>query len=474
MKIPPFGGIIKINNLIVLLKKNSLILDNKQSKINKTQKPLNMNLKLILTIILSLMVIISATAQIDVEGKIRSKSYDRADQRTDQGIDKGMDKIEEGVGSLFKKKKKDSTEEAEQETDNSEQTDNEEEESTNTSAKTKQEAPKQKLEAYTQYDFVAGDKILYYEDFSQDAIGDFPALWSTNGSGEVKTLNMAAGKWFHLNGTDADYCYTKSIDFPTNFIVEFDLIPDEKCRYGLGLTLYGDSENNELTTKLYPGEKGFHINMTTEGWETLGYNNITNGDMPTGNSETNPVVREQVNHVIVWVQNRRVRIYHQGSKVLDMPTNIYADTKFNRFRFSGYDTYNPYVSNLKITTASADTRSKLITEGKLVSYGIYFDSGKDLVKPESYGAVKEIAAVLKENPLVKIKIVGHTDSDGDDSKNLDLSKRRAASVKNYLVSQFQANGTNIETDGKGEGTPVESNNTTEGKARNRRVEFIKL
>jgi OmpA-OmpF porin, OOP family len=215
--------------------------------------------------------------------------------------------------------------------------------------------------------------------------------------------------------------------------------------------------------------------LTSEKWETLGYNNITNGDWLIGQSETNPVVKEQLNHVIVWVQNRRVRIYHQGGKVLDMPTNIYADTKFNRFRFSGYSrNAYPFVSNLKITTASPDTRSKLITEGKLVSYGIYFDSGKDVVKPESFGAIKEIAAVLKENPTVRVKIVGHTDSDGDDAKNLDLSKRRAASVKNYLVSQFQANGSNIETDGNGESVPIESNNTTEGKAKNRRVEFLKL
>jgi OmpA-OmpF porin, OOP family len=217
------------------------------------------------------------------------------------------------------------------------------------------------------------------------------------------------------------------------------------------------------------------MSMTSEGWETLGYNNITNGDWLIGQSASNPVVKEQLNHVIIWIQNRRLRIYHKGAKVLDMPTNIYADAKLNRFRFSGYDrSVFPYVSNLKITTAAADTRSKLITEGKLVSYGIYFDSGKDVVKPESYGAVKEIAAVLKENPTVKIKIVGHTDSDGDDAKNLDLSKRRAASVKNYLVTQFQANGNNIETDGKGESAPIESNNTTEGKARNRRVEFLKL
>jgi outer membrane protein OmpA-like peptidoglycan-associated protein len=421
------------------------------------------------------MVIASATAQIDVEGKIRSKSYDRADQRTDEGVDKGLDKLEEGVVSVFKKKKKEKAEDSQESEEEMESQEQEEGESEESAAKPKQTTPKQKLEAKTQYDFVPGDKILYFEDFSQDAIGDFPALWTTNGSAEVKTVNIASGNWFHMNGQDAMYCYTKPIGFPPNFIMEFDIIPDENYEHGLQLSFYGDTEEKEFTDDLYPGEKGVHIFLTNEGWETLGYNNITNGDWLTGQSETNPVVKEQVNHVIVWIQNRRVRIYHQGSKVLDMPTNIYADTKFNRFRFSGYDRYvSPYVSNIKITTASPDTRSKLITEGKLVSYGIYFDSGKDVVKPESYGAIKEIAAVLKENPSVKIKIVGHTDSDGDDAKNLDLSKRRAASVKSYLVSQFQANGSNIETDGKGEGAPMESNNTSEGKAKNRRVEFLKL
>jgi OmpA-OmpF porin, OOP family len=433
-----------------------------------------MKSKLMLTILLSFMVIVSSTAQIDVEGKVKNKAYDRADQRTDEGIDRGMDKFEEGIGNLFKKKKK-ADKQDDEESQESDQNEEEEEESDIKPAREKAPAQKQKLEAKTQYDFVPGDKILYFEDFSQDAIGDFPAHWTTNGSAEVKTVNIAPGNWFHMNGQDAVYCYSKTIGFPPNFIMEFDIIPDDRYEHGLQLCFYGESEEKELTDELYPGEKGLHIFMTSEGWETLGYNNITNGDWLTGQSETNPVVKEQVNHVIVWIQNRRVRIYHQGLKVLDMPTNIYADTKFNRFRFSGYDrAVYPYVTNLKITTASPDTRSKLITEGKLVSYGIYFDSGKDVVKPESYGAIKEIAAVLKENPAVKIKIVGHTDSDGDDAKNLDLSKRRAASVKNYLVSQFQSNGANIETDGQGESAPMESNSTNEGKARNRRVEFLKL
>jgi outer membrane protein OmpA-like peptidoglycan-associated protein len=119
-------------------------------------------------------------------------------------------------------------------------------------------------------------------------------------------------------------------------------------------------------------------------------------------------------------------------------------------------------------------RSKLLTEGKLVSYGIYFDVNKDIVKPESNGTLKGIAQVLSENPDVKIKIVGHTDSDGADAANLDLSKRRADSVKNELVKTFGIDAGRIETDGKGETVPVAANDIPANKAMNRRVEFIKL
>ena len=430
-----------------------------------------MQTKLLLALVLAFVVAFSTSAQIDVEGKVKNKTYDRVDQRTDEGIDEGLDKIEEGIGSIFKKKKNtDNKEEEESDGEN----EGEASQDGPGSIEAKKAPQQQKLEAYTQYDFVPGDKILYFEDFSQDAVGDFPALWATNGSGEVKTLNLAPGNWFHMNGDDAVYNYSKSINFPNNFIMEFDIVPDEEYN-DFTLTLYEESEPRELNDDLYPGDKGIHITLDESRWKTLGYNNKDESDWLEGHSERMPVLKEEVNHVIIWIQNRRVRIYHQGTKALDMPTNIYAGSKFSRLRFSGWSTSSkPYITNLKVTTAAPDTRSKLLTEGKLISYGIYFDSGKDVVKPESYGAIKEIALVLKENPSVRVKIVGHTDSDGDNDSNLDLSKRRAASVKNYLVSQFQMEASRIETDGKGESEPIETNTTTEGKARNRRVEFLKL
>lgn len=387
----------------------------------------------------------------------------RVEQKAEEVTEKAMDKAEESVTKEDKNKKSASNEEEEEGAIVTE------EKGKNMAANTSQ-----KLTGTSQYDFVPGDQILFYDDFSQDAIGDFPALWTTNGSGEVKSVNIAPGKWFHMNGEDAVYCYTRQIDFPDNFIVEFDIIPDEKYQYGIQFTLYQENADDpkEMNDDLYPGEAGLHVDLGYDRWDTKGYKETQ--DWLTGQATKNTVVREKENHVILWVQKRRVRIYHQNAKVLDMPTNIYPNVKFNRMRFSGWDRYSaPYVSNLKITTASPDTRSKLITEGKLVTYGITFDVNKADVKPESFGTLKSIADVLKENGPVRVKIIGHTDSDGDDAKNLELSQRRAQSVKNELVSKFGIDASRIETEGAGETTPVAPNDTPANKALNRRVEFVK-
>ncbi|MBN2778247.1 MAG: OmpA family protein [Bacteroidales bacterium] len=429
----------------------------------------------------------STVAQIDVKGKVEDKTTNRIDQRLDEGIDKSLDGIENGVKGVFKKKDKKNKNESENEEtdDNSEmigsETESEEsQESIDSKPVEEKTDDKPKLESYTQYDFIPGDQILFFEDFSQDAVGDFPMLWTSNSTGEVKTINIAEGKWFHMNGEDATYCFPKDIAFPDNYIIEFDIIPDAQYEHGIDLTLYQtDPENvREIEDDLYPGLNGLHITLSLDKWETKGYGLDQDGnelEWIIGKSTKNMVQKEKVNHVIIWIQNRRVRIYHAGAKVVDVPTNIYAGSEFNRFRFFGWDRYSyPYISNFKITTASPDMRSKLLTEGKLVSYGIYFDSGKDVVKPESYGSVKEIAAVLKENPEVKIMIVGHTDSDGEDAMNLDLSKRRAANVKAYLVSEFGISADRISTEGKGESQSLVPNSSVENKAKNRRVEFIKL
>lgn len=337
---------------------------------------------------------------------------------------------------------------------------------------------KAKVQSTTKYDFVPGDKVLFYEDFSQDAIGDFPTLWTTDGTGEVREVSGYAGRWLFAPSNEHAYCLMKNLEIPKNFIFEFDVIPtpsnpgEDEEHASFELTFF-KKDGDYLINEIVPGNAGFHVIATTTSWSAAGYRDQEYiSDL---SSLAAPVKINKLNHVIVWVQGRRLRVYHEGQKIIDGPTALPENVAFNRFRFSMWgQTGYPFFSNLKITTAAPDTRSKLLTEGKLVSYGIYFDTGRDQVKPESFGTLSDIAKVLKENPAVRIKVTGHTDSDGNDVQNLDLSKRRAASVKNELVKQFGIEAGRIETDGKGESESLSPNTSPEGKAKNRRVEFIKL
>lgn len=381
------------------------------------------------------------------------------DKKVDQSVDKAID------NALNKKKKtneKDSVETSKKEE--------------NVTEKATSALAIASLKSFSKYDFVPGDKIILFEDFSQDAVGDFPALWTTDVAGEVNTLNVATGNWFNLNSGEGTYWFMKDIDFPQNFILEMDIVPKAQGgRFAADVVFFGEKKHSEMDKNGDPGNCGLHVQIQKNVWGTSGYKTGETTKL-IGSSTINPVQPEKVNHIILWIQNRRVRIYHQGAKVLDMPTNIHEGSKFNRLCFKLYRgaSAGSYISNIKITNAAPDTRNKLLTEGKLVTYGIYFDVNKDVVKPESYGTLKDIAAVLKEVPDVKVKIVGHTDADGSDAANLDLSKRRAAAVKAELAKSFGVSADQLETDGLGEKQPVAPNTTPVNKAQNRRVEFIKL
>jgi outer membrane protein OmpA-like peptidoglycan-associated protein len=334
----------------------------------------------------------------------------------------------------------------------------------------------QSMQSFSNYDFIPGEKVILFDDFSQDAVGDFPALWSANAAGEINTLSIAPGNWFNLNSTDGNYFLLKNVDFPKNFIIEFDIVPKKTGgRIAVGLILYSEEKYKEMDNNPHPGNSGIMISVEKGYWNTMGYKSSESTTI-NGSSAVNPVEPEKVNHVIMWVQNRRLRIYHKSAKVLDMPTNLFDGTKLNRFcfRLSRGASCGSYISNFRITDASPDMRSKLLTEGKLVTYGIYFDVNKEVVKPESYGTLKGIADILKENAEVKVKIVGHTDSDGADAANMDLSKRRGASVKDALVKDFGIDASRLQSDGMGETQPIAPNDTPVNKALNRRVELIKL
>ena len=184
-------------------------------------------------------------------------------------------------------------------------------------------------------------------------------------------------------------------------------------------------------------------------------------------------------HVAIQVQKERFRMWINQEKVCDFPKAVALGYVMNQLHFeihaSSYkeEQYGYFINNLKIAKGIPDTRHKLIEEGKFSTTGILFDVNSDVIKPESYGVVKGIAAVLKEHGDVKVKIVGHTDSDGKDADNLALSTKRAAAVAKLLAEEFGIDASRLESEGKGETQPAGDNKTKEGKATNRRVEFIK-
>ncbi|MRR15618.1 MAG: OmpA family protein [Deltaproteobacteria bacterium] len=115
----------------------------------------------------------------------------------------------------------------------------------------------------------------------------------------------------------------------------------------------------------------------------------------------------------------------------------------------------------------------LRTTGHAAVYGIYFDTGKSSIKPESARAISEIAKLLKSDPSLKIHVVGHTDNVGGVESNIKLSQSRAEAVVQELVKNNGIAASRLRAHGCGQFAPVASNDTEEGRGKNRRVELVK-
>lgn len=421
-------------------------------------------------------------AQIDILGKIKEKVEEKIDQKTDEAIDEGLDKIEDDI------KNKDKNKENQEET-TEQKSENE----------TVQDEPKKKeesLSVYRKFDFIPGQKILFYDDFSTDNIGDFPAKWNTSGTGEIVTISKYPGNWFKLVG-GTSYVPEIAGPFPENFTVEFDLLieSDKDMEHAgwLGniiIQLYGmETESKEYLNHPYghgiedaKGQLVVSIPMDFGQAANFDVTNYKNGEAFGLNAGSSMKVFmgkiKKIIHFSMLVNKARFRMWVDETKVLDLPKAM-PPAAYNVFHLGTWswgeddNDYGIYLNNFKLATGVPDTRKTFETEKKFVTQGILFDVNSDKIKSESYGVLKSIADVLKEHASSKFLIVGHTDSDGDDKANLELSKKRAASVKDALVKEFGVDGSKLETDGKGEKEPVADNKTTEGKASNRRVEFIK-
>jgi len=388
----------------------------------------------------------------------------KVEEKTEKETDKAFDSVFNSDGKVLKKKKKGKKSKKNQST-------------TDPNDEMAEEEMNEDFNVYSKFDFVPGDTILLYDDFSVDNIGDFPAKWDTNGSGELVTINDE--KWFRLSNKSTYIPLTNS-NLPENYTIEFDM---------LMTGLDNKTSSQAFLVFLFADNNGFQKAKTWSMVEISPCQFIesrgvvekqVNGERQLRN-EMGKDYREAINgqsRISIAANKSRLRVWLNENKIVDVPRLLAEEMTnfkiYTRGLRDGRDLDEIFIKDFKIAETGIDLRSKLLTDGKFSTTGILFNSGSDQIKPESYGVLKQIADALNQEMDLNLNIIGHTDADGDDENNLVLSQQRAQSVKNLLVAQFQIDENRLQTEGKGESEPVADNTSNEGKANNRRVEFVKI
>lgn len=403
-----------------------------------------------------------------IGSRIEQKINNRVNNKIDRSIDKVLDKSEKTIDDAAKPKdEKKSTQKSKNSKNSSVDNNN---------------VTSPSPSAQKNSDFVSGSKTIFADDFSVDPIGDFPVKWNTNGSGAVAAISSQNGQWLSIShNTIVNPELAKAI--PANATVEFDLFLMDEGNGSIPQIDFGLTPvKNILKEDLYYKDK-FYVR--------LGRYNERDGQFVEyglkdliGNKNNFPLTKykNRVLHVAMAINTTRIRVYLDGEKLIDLPKALTPEMRNNFFINNVYTVpaseTGVYVSNFRIAEAQTDARSSLVKDlmeqGKASTSDILFSVNKDDITPASFPIIDEVGNALKQNGKLKIKIVGHTDSDGDAAANKTLSEKRAEAVKNYLRYKFNIEGERIVTEGKGEESPIASNSTADGKAKNRRVEFIKL
>jgi len=331
-------------------------------------------------------------------------------------------------------------------------------------------------------DFTPGANVLLEEHFEKDALLDFPAQWNTNGSGKVVNIDGQQGKWLDIAvNTVVNPVLNKVL--PENCTISFDLFLQAQGgqmtpTIQFGLTAVSDILKDDIAYK-----DKFYVSISRYN-EKDGHGLEYGLKDPVGNKNDFPLpsYANRVLHIDMAINKTRIRVYADQIKLIDLPRALTPGMRNNFFISSVQMVPAPQidllVSNIRIASAETDARSllvkQLLEEGRAVTNDILFDVNSDVIKASSYAIIDQVGNALQQNPSVRVMIIGHTDSDGTAAHNMDLSQRRAAAVRNYLTTHFPIDNARLTSDGKGATQPVAPNTTETGKAKNRRVEFVKL
>lgn len=393
--------------------------------------------------------------------KIEREAEERTERRVNKGIDKAFDKTEKGIDGAVKGDNK-----AKQSNPNSKAGNNQHSEAKNSSANNEQNLtiePDKTQVQWSRFDFVPGDEVIFEDapDIMEEN-GEFPSRWDAVG-GQTEIANVdGENVILFIDGSPEIVPYLKKSNedyLPEVFTIEFDL--------------FKPAGSNRFFCNMYDA-KNQRANGNKE--ITIGHNYISIGDFEA-KYPSSEYTRDKDRwlHISIAYTKGKLKMYMDDTRLINIPRYEANPTGFSMQAYFADMSkgINFLVKNIRIAKGGVKYYDRILSEGKIICNGIRFDVDKATLKPESMGPINKIYELMTKQPDLKFSVEGHTDSDGDDARNQTLSENRAKTVMKQLV-QMGINKDRLTSKGFGETMPLADNNTPEGKANNRRVEFVKF
>ena len=343
-----------------------------------------------------------------------------------------------------------------------------------------EEGPQDTEAVYQQTDFVPGNAVFFEDNLQGEQMGEFPSKWDLI-DGSTDVASMKGKKCIHFEpGTRIEPLMTNQSSYlPDFFTLECDFwMNDPKTELSNCYEFEFNKSNDENIYEIRIGESYGKLEVTCR------YKSVSGDWRDSGGGKTWEMKKNDWSHFALSFNKRAIKIYINGKRVINIPNSQAADrVKIHQAEWGGFHGNKNYMSNFRFAKGGNELYERNATDmsavekaiaetGKFVTNNILFETGKATLKPESMAEIQKVADFMKKNPSVRFEVQGHTDNQGSDAVNDPLSQQRAEAVVKAL-EQLGCDPFNMRAVGKGSHEPVASNYTDEGRAKNRRVEFIK-
>ncbi len=331
---------------------------------------------------------------------------------------------------------------------------------------------------WSQFDFVPGDLIIFEDNLEGERNGEFPSKWDlVNGTVENAVFNGENVIMFIRTNNNSDGGIVPLMSngyedyLPDEFTIEFDAYFDSPRR-SYRVLFYDGKNQRELNRTFNRGSSGRSDRITITQ-NSVSYDRTTSHYPGFGANRTADNMNSETGwrRVSVSFNKRALKVYLDEARVLNIP-----NMDFNPIGLT-FAYHNPtgghlgYIKNIRVAQGAVPLYDKILTDGRIVTSGIRFDVNKAEIRPESFGVINEIVNLMKENPSLNFSVEGHTDSVGSEAHNQSLSDSRAKAVMDHMIS-MGVSPSRLKSVGHGQSIPVAGNDTPEGRAQNRRVEFV--